>query len=123
MGLFQYTYNGLTIGADTDFPFVRAEGLDTPQVRTGDIDRPNAHGLYPGSDFAAGRTVTLSIELAPTAPLVLADLLSQLGDAFTIGGPELPLAFQLPGQAARRINCRCRRIGLPVDQAFAIGSL
>lgn len=113
------TYNGTTFGgAGATMQILDAKGLeDLPDMRSGDQDRPNAHGQFPGLDVAGGRTVTFTLQAFPTSGS-LATTLEAFKAATVPQTAEQPLTFTLPGRSARRIYCRPRRREFPVDQQY-----
>lgn len=109
------TFNGLTVGGG-GLDVVELEGVwESPDVRTSDVERSRAHGLWPGVDLLGGRAVTATVQAN-------ADLSDQLWvdvqEALRPTGDELPLTVELSGFAGGRVlrsNCRVRRVAVPVD--------
>lgn len=119
MTTWQWTYNGLLFGNGTTIGVVKADGLDFPNVRTGDQPRPLVHGLWPGRDLAGDRVVTLELELTANDDTTFSTQIAALRAATTLQpSAELPLVMQLPGDVAKRLYCRPRRRAIPVDNRY-----
>lgn len=58
---FQWQYNGLTMGADTAFGVLKVEGLDLPDVRSGDVNWPRDHGQAAGLDLYGGQDIIFDL--------------------------------------------------------------
>lgn len=119
MSDYELSYNGLTFGGDTDYGFVSAEGLvDQPDLRTSDRARLRRHGLLPGDDFLAGRSITLELEVFGADAASFQSNMNALKLAFAPGSAEKPLVFQLSGVAGggvRRVNVRPRKLASRID--------
>lgn len=91
------TYNGLTIGAGTSFPFAKdspIEGLfDLPDIRTHDSARSNDHGDYTGRDLISSREITLHLVPQWTSATDRRTLIQQLNNAFLPSDSALPLTL------------------------------
>jgi len=120
---YQFSYNGLTFNAGTNIGLISIAGLaDLPDIRSSDVARPRDQGLLFGNDFLGGRTITLALEIVKAPGLTLAQSVDLVKAAFQpLQNTALPLAFQLPGQGNRVINCRCRKLTDTVDVSFAGG--
>ena len=59
---YQIAYNGLTIGAGTNYPVLSIDGLESlPDLRVQDENKGYRDGMFTGRDFANARTITLEI--------------------------------------------------------------
>lgn len=118
-GDYQLDYLGLVLGAGTDYEIVEIRGIDDlVEMRTSDIERPAEHGLFAGTDFAAGRTVEIDLEVTGTTDAAFRANVQALADKTVIQSAESPLVFRLPSLSSgldRRINARPRRRVLPVN--------
>lgn len=125
MAAFDWSFGGFAFGNGANGIWAETwTGLNAlPGVRTSDQDRPNDHGQYPGRDLAAGRTITLGLWVRPDAGSTLAARMAALDAAFTMSDIELPLVFEFPGLAARRIMARCRRAEIPGNNAMALAAV
>jgi hypothetical protein len=101
----QFSFQGLTLGAATPFGFTKLEGLDKPDVRSGDTARARARGRQPGLNLLDERTITATLDIGQVAsqgnfggygslPGALAALRTA---ASTEGTSEFPLWVQMPG--------------------------
>jgi hypothetical protein len=108
---YQAEYSGLLMGPGTAYGLDDFAGLDDlPDSRTSDTPRPSDHGLFAGTDFAAGRTVDLTVKVEAASAALFRSALDSLIDVTDLQPAELPLTFRLPGMTAnRRINVRPRR--------------
>lgn len=118
---YQAEYSGLLMGPGTSYELDDFGGLDDlPDARTSDVPRPSDHGLFAGTDFAAGRTVDLTVKVEAASAAAFRSALDSLINVVDIQPTELPLTFRLPGMTAnRRINVRPRRRAvLPVKGLY-----
>lgn len=138
---YQYEYNGLLIGCDTEYDVEELSGLfGFPSVRSSTEDAFGMHGGVPGRHYATSRQFTVSLNIhgatsdddvfsslkyeltrafAPRSlPRILPD--TPLGDTF-IGG-EIPFVYQHPGIGERRrfINCRPIGMDIPANRMYAL---
>ena len=124
-GDFQMEYRGLLLGADPYIVRPPVEGLgDLPDLRTSDRTRLRRHGMLPGDDFAAGRTITVDVPIiaAGSAFAAAVDAFAAAFGLTEAGGQLAPLVFQVPGIAGggvRRMLARVRKRALPVGPAWA----
>lgn len=117
---WQVEYGSLVLGAGTSYELLPPiEGIsDHPDVRVSDQTRLRQHGLLPGDDFLAGRTLTLRVEITASTDAELSTAVAALKAALAPGAAEAPLILRIPGVAGggtRRIYARPRRLALPVD--------
>ena len=127
MADYQLTYNGLTIGDGTSYDIAAISGLSQPGVRTADVALARRHGLHPGEDFLAGRTVTMTVEVDADDAADMSTKLAALHDAFTVGQPnEADLTLQIPGVCDGlevTLGCRPRRVDVPVGVEYVWANL
>src|ERR1700677_3373261 len=62
---WQYSYNGLVFGANTPFAVLGIEGLDMPDVRSGDVNWPRDHGQAMGLDVFGGKDIIFDLWMVP----------------------------------------------------------
>lgn len=121
---YQLWFNGLTMGPGTAVEFQKIEGMDMPQVRSGDASRAREHGLFIGLDVFGGREVTITAELGPVVGETFEESWGDLASATTPGGSiESPLYLNLPGFGTLVSMARCRKRQMPIDIQFALGNL
>lgn len=95
----QLSFNGVTLGA-SPFGLKLLEGLDKPDVRSGNTDRPRTRGANVGLNLLKTRTITVTMDVGPPYGSygTLAAALSALRSATsTEGATEYPLWIKLPG--------------------------
>lgn len=99
----QCSLNGLLMGPSTPYGITQWEGLDKPDVRSGNTDRPRTRGAFVGANYLKTRQPTLTFDVGPLAPnfggygslpVALAALAAACS---TEGTTEYPLWVQLPG--------------------------
>lgn len=122
---WQLEYNGLLLGAGTNYRISSYEGLASiPDIRASDRTRLRRHGMLPGSDFLGGRSIVLNF-------IVLADTESEFSaamQAFKLAlmpcTDEMPLSFQIPAAVGaggvKVANVRARRIAAPINRRWAV---
>lgn len=118
---WQWQYNGLTMGASTNFGILGVTGLDLADVRQGDQNFPRDFGQSIGLDVYGGRDVSLDIWLTGTGGLVANQLL--LSQAMTLGlATEQPLWFQIPTLGLVCVMARTRKRQMKWDADYAGGA-
>lgn len=120
---FQFNYTDVAIiGDGTNCPLFSVEGLDTPDVRDQDQERFESDGSVPGIDLLNKRIITIELDTAATDSSGLESVLAVLRAAFhrrLSPTDEQWLAFKLPGQVQKRVNCRPRKRRIPIDLKYA----
>ncbi|WP_282793678.1 hypothetical protein [Streptomyces sp. CC224B] len=108
---------------DSAVSLVAVDGLlSLPEIRTADLALVQRHGLYPGSDYMNGRSVTLTLEVYGSNREEFAYTLGAVQAAFAPAERETPLRFRFPGVAGDRtafVNVRPRKRTAPLDLNFA----
>ncbi|AFU62208.1 minor tail protein [Streptomyces phage TG1] len=117
-------FRGLTIGKpDAAISIVQVDGLlSLPEVRSSDLTLVQRDGLWPGTDYMNGRTVTLTVEVYGRDREEFTDALNALQAAFLPGIAETPFRFRFPGAAADQtayVMARTRKRSAPLDLNFA----
>jgi hypothetical protein len=103
---FQISFGGLTVGDGTDYDLASEEGLESWDVRSGDVAFPNQWGSLIGTDEVTARRIRFTVEMFAEDPtLVLA-----FEDAFLPAtGDDLdPLVAKFPGRDEIALDVRCR---------------
>lgn len=119
---WQCELNGLLLGEGTPYGVLSIDGLgDLPEIRTADDPRAGDHGLYRGNDLAAGRIVTVELDIVATASTSLNAAVAALETATVLQSTESPFAFQFPGKVRQQVGVRPRRRRLPRDLALQMG--
>lgn len=116
---------GLLLGPGTPYEWMKElVGFDElPAIRSGDETRPAAHGDYTGTDYADGRTLDFSLEVAADAGVTFTDALGALNRLLVPNpGPEtVPFWYLLPGHVPRRAEVKVRRRRTHIDASFEAG--
>lgn len=116
---FQWSYNGLTLGANTPYGVLTAEGMRRPDIRNGDVNLPRDHGQLMGLDVLGGNDLIFDLWMK-TDGMSLQHAQLTLAEAMTVRpGEELPLWFQLPNLPLLCMMCRPRKGPMKVDSDYA----
>jgi hypothetical protein len=138
MNNYSITFNGLTIGAGTNFPITKIEGLaSTSPLRIQDDNRGYIDGSYTGRDFYDERTVYIDVTVLGDnsttaqsnysllqqafAPQVLGYYVNPTG--YTPAADQLKLfQFRLTANTGdQQMYGRSRGLTTPVDPDFSYG--
>jgi hypothetical protein len=115
---FQFEFNGVLLGPDTNYDLVEINGLDMPAIREGDLARPSDHGHFDlAPDKFAARIVEMTLEVISND----FDDIAALQYAFMDREGLYPLVFQLHDGIKKRIYCRVRRRHMTLDTDAARG--
>jgi len=116
---YQASFNGLTFGAGTQWPFIEIVGLEEFAVRNTDTPAPTLWGLFPGVDYASERVITMTVLFIGDPSLVY-----QFEAAFLPSSTALlPFVYKLPGREEMTVSARCRRRSRPVSKDSQYGLL
>lgn len=119
---WQFEFNGLVIGAGTNYDIAEVNGLDLMPVREGDMKRPLDHGAFDVSpDLLPVRIVEIDLNVASPDSSTAALDRRTLADATLPGAGLQPLVFLLDDGVKKRINCRCRRRRIPTNRDLSLG--
>lgn len=116
--MWTLSFNGLTVGQGTPYNVVELTGVaDAPDIRSSDVNKSRQHGLWPGVDFLAGRTIGATLDIDATQDLSVWEAFK--GALVAASSAELPLVLNLPYLGAGEpVAClaRVRRLSVPVDR-------
>ncbi len=117
-----FEYNGFTFAETTTACVEEASGLDLPDMRSTDVVIPGQHGVFPGYDRLAARTVALTAYVKDLEGSPFFTTMQGLALATAPRDDELPLTFQFgDDQPTLRINCRPRRRHTDISQVTTYG--
>lgn len=122
----QLSFQGLTLGAGTPFGLRKLEGLEKPDVRSGNIERPRTRGAFVGLNLLKTRTITATLDIGPPFGSYggLAGALAALRNACTTEGTqEYALWLRLPGLPQVASMARVIRMTAPWDITADIAGL
>lgn len=122
----QISFGGVTLGTGTPFGLTKLEGLDKPDVRSGNTERPRTRGAFLGLNLLKTRMITLTVDVGPPfgSYTNLAGAVAALRTACsTEGTTEYPLWIQLPNQPFVACMARVLKRSFPYDITADIGSL
>lgn len=118
---FQYEFNGLLFGHDTQMKVDTLRGLrGLPPVRTGNAAKPGRHGSFPGRSYYEDRVVSWDMWLL-TGAFQGDALVDTMGAAFQITDEEIPFVMQRPKAAKRRLYCKVSNQDIDAGYEFSIG--
>ena len=109
---------GVLIGAGQPWIFVDAQGFDSPEMKVSDTERPLDHGsLVLGTDYAAGRTVSMTVALSETyGSGTYQSRMDQLKGVMAPRETDISLRYSYNAAGARRLFCRPRRCEFILDR-------
>lgn len=122
----QLSFQGVTLGNGTPFGLKKLEGLEKPDVRSGNTDRPRKRGAFVGTNQLKTRTITATLDVGPPfgSYTTLAGAVAALRTVCsTEGETEYPLWVQMPNMPLMACMSRVIKKTLPWDITADIGSL
>lgn len=119
---WEYSYNGLTFGGNTQYGVTRVEGLDPPDTKADIRPKIGVDGSFVYAVNYEERHVIITGDIVPTSGLVadLEPLINTWRTAFANQTADLNLDYKPAGVPARRIKCRPIRRNLVVDEVFQL---
>ncbi|WP_052390768.1 phage tail family protein [Streptomyces sp. NRRL B-24484] len=117
-------FGDLLLGPGTPYRWRTIAGWeDTPGLDSGTINRPAAHGAYPGELWAQPRTITLDgITIRSPADQIGATV-RQLAAGTALSTDEQPLVVQLDERGPLMVFARCLRRAIPVGKGYRVGTI
>jgi hypothetical protein len=113
-------------GTGTPFNLVSLEGLDKPDVRSGNTDRPRTRGAFVGLNLLKTRTITATFDIGPPFGTYtnLAGAVKALRTAIsTEGTTEYPLWIQMANQPLVACMARVIKATAKWDVTADLGNL
>lgn len=124
-----YDIDGVTVGTSaSDWPaLIEVSGLDVPEFRIDDHDRPQEHGMTLGTrEFMTGRIIEMSIgaehDYGTAAYRDAVNTLKQVMRPRTVED-EMVLRYRYNGESTRRLKVRPRRCEFVWDEVSYHGIL
>ena len=116
----QMQYGTLLMGTGTPYRLAALRGWDDlPPLDLADVPRPSADGAWPGSIYAAERTIETDLNLVADA-LTYPAALAALRAATAPSGGEQPLVIRMGGQLLQcGVRCTGRVVG---GDGYALGA-
>ncbi len=118
MANYTATYEGLTLGPDTDYDLISVEGWLDRDVQISTPDLPRYHGGLIGDSYHSPRRVILTIDVSGTTMANRRALLTAFQPQVD---SESPFVLTLPGETAHRIDCRPQRAASRIDIFSELG--
>lgn len=129
-GLKRWTcsYGGLVIGAQGSAVQVsEVDGLlSLPDVRSADLELVQRHGLWAGTDYMGGRSLSLTLQLVADTPAGFSRAVTDVQAAFSPTASEKAFSFVFPGVAADAeafVMVRPRKRSGVLTSRFVTGSV
>lgn len=100
---YTFEYNGLTMGAGTNYSVIAVDGLEDLNARMGDVGIPREDGDIAGLHTAAGKSITMNILVKGVkGTQALRDSVQALHTAFQHRTLAIPFYWREPGFADER---------------------
>ena len=115
---YQFSFNGVTMGFNTDIDISKIEGLDPTNSRVDVSNKMLDHGGFIFADFLEHRKITIRGNISGGANFDAA--LLALKTAFLPQVATLPFTFKIPGYVEQRINCLPTRRNYDIDNAYSL---
>lgn len=110
----------LTLDVSDNDAIVSIEGLETPEVRTNDIDRPLTHGQFMGFDYMSGRTITVQFEIIGDDKDDYKTRIRKV-EKELVPGKDTTMVWTDAFDEVRRAKVRIRRRNMKTDQNYFNG--
>lgn len=114
----------LLIGEGTDYPFISVSGLDeTPEIRSIDTPRANAHGSWSGIDWYDSRRIILIVGIVDEfGTASYRNKLERLKLACFPRSRDISMTYRFNNLQSRTLNYRPRRMAVESDaEEYALG--
>ena len=110
-------------GAGLPVQLLSIDGLeDAPPVRTQDITRGFADGMYTGRDFFQGRIITMHLQILADANGSMVTNLQAMKNALVPNRQGLSkLSIYLPNRSVQFMWCRVRRRSIQINPDYVYG--
>lgn len=114
---WQLELNGLTMGAETDYPLVSTpEGLGMPDMRTNDLAWLAQDGAYGAGDWLQPRLVRAQLWVVGSSPSVTEQLARTLVGAWAPSRADVELTVRLASSRSYALVGRARRCELDLTR-------
>lgn len=120
---FEWQFNGLTIGGNTNFGVLKVEGLNLPEVRNGDVAWPRDHGQAAGLDLYGGYDIIIDLWMKTNGESLQAAQLELAKATRVLPNEQIPLWFQLPNMPLMCVMCRPRKRPMDIDSDYAAAQI
>ncbi|MFJ7902370.1 phage distal tail protein [Streptomyces sp. NPDC096198] len=108
-------FGELLLGPSTPYGWKTLTGWeDTPGTDSGNVNRADAHGSYPGRLLAQSRMITVDGVVIRTEPGRMGTAVRELSAATALRDDELPLVIRLDDSPPLLAFARCLRRAVPV---------
>lgn len=119
---WQYSFRSVVIGAGTPYVVQTIDGLDMPDVRSGDQTKSSADGDHAGIDTLASRQITMVCEVSPINSTPVTTLLQNLKLAMQpldpLSQPLESFVYLEPPDPQLTVLCRPRGCHFQKDRMY-----
>jgi len=119
---WEYSFNGLTFGGNTIYGVLQVTGLASPPPTKSDIkQKVTTHGAFVFGNYYEEKHIIIDGDIAEVSAAALEGSVAAWRAAFAATSSDLPLLYRLGGSQTRRVNCRCMRRNIVVDEFYELG--
>ena len=106
----QWELNGLLMGQGTTYVVEDFAMWIAPEIRAGELNRAQQHGMYPGTDWLGARMVSAVVNITPSTQTAEMAAMQALTGAWQppTGGTTVPLVWQVGDGVKYRLNGKPR---------------
>lgn len=94
--------------------------LESPEMRTGDVDRPGRHGMFAGELRASARIIEVDWHIVDGDDVEALEMMRSAG-AITENPVEEPLALWVGTDEVQMVQARCHRWSIPTTVEWTTG--
>jgi hypothetical protein len=120
---FQWSYNGLKLGANTPYGVLGAEGFNMADIRNSDGGWPRDHGQALGLDLLGGQDILLDLWMKSDGTSLQHAQTALAAATRVQPGEETPLWFKLPNLQTMCLMTRPRKRKSKIDSDYASGNI
>lgn len=119
---WQFEYNSIVIGDNTDYHITEVQGLEPPDIREDEVVKAASHGSFIFGEWLDKRVVTIGGFLGSNDAADFRDKRNALVLSFSAQGDDLPLVFQGWTIAEEtRLNCKPIKRNFSIDLDYSLG--
>ncbi|WP_425829285.1 phage distal tail protein [Streptomyces fractus] len=115
-------FGPLLLGPGTPYRWTKLTGWEAlPEVDSGDVPRPAAHGAWPGQLLSQSRTLTLENLIIRAPAAQFGAVMDALTAATALGEDEIPLLVSLDERGPLLSWARATKRDVPANVGYALG--
>ncbi|MFM9368063.1 phage distal tail protein [Streptomyces sp. Da 82-17] len=120
----QLRYGDFLLGPGTPYRWRKLTGWEElPELDSGNVPKPDAHGAYLGRLLSQTRTIALDEVIVRAPAEQLGGVVEQLGAATGLVEGELPLLVHIDERGPLLVWARAVRRTVPVELGYAVGTV